>query len=111
MRRFFGLAFLLLMAPAFAETVLVKYRGYVDLAPFECRQIRGSSFVHRICFDSQFQYLLVNLKGTYYHYCGIDPQTVSRWIDADSKGRFYNRNIKGRFDCRIGVVPDYPKVR
>jgi hypothetical protein len=29
----------------------VKYRGEVNLAPFECADIIHSSFVRRVCYD------------------------------------------------------------
>lgn len=51
--------------------------------------------------------MVVSLTRTYYHYCGIDPNTVSRFLDADSMDRFFNANIKGRFDCRVLRMPSY----
>jgi hypothetical protein len=49
----------------------------------------------------------VKLQDTYYHYCGIDAETVHAFIAAESMGRFYNASIKGHFDCRTGHVPQY----
>ena len=92
----------LLYAPsAFAETVYVKYRGMVDLAGFSCTNT-VSSLVQRVCYDARNRYMLIDLNGTFYHYCGIDGGTVSALLNADSKGRFFNASIKGRFDCRVG---------
>src|SRR4051794_15741055 len=78
-----------------AESVVVKYRGPLDLKPFECFNIKPSSFVNRICYDEKNQYLVTQLQQTYYHYCEINKGTVDAWIAADSLGRFYNQNIKG----------------
>ena len=69
-----------------------------------------SSFVHRVCYDRANAYMLIKLRGTYYHYCEIDAPTVARLLSADSIGRFYNANIKGDgrdgpFDCRTRRVP------
>ena len=89
-----------------AETVTVKYRGDVDLAPFECTPVT-SSFVHRVCYDAGNQYMLIQLGPTYYHYCGIDDGTVSAMLNAESAGKFYNASIKGRFDCRVTPPPKY----
>src|SRR3989442_15275819 len=86
---------------SYAETVLVKYRGPVDLKTFSCNDITRSSFIRRVCYDRSNQYMLINLNGTYYHYCEIDNSTVVSLLAADSMGRFYNANIKGQFDCRI----------
>ena len=90
-----------------AETVNVKYRGPVDLAPFQCESVSKSSLVTRICYDRKEQYMVIALQGTYYHYCQIDGGTVAGLRGADSMGRFYNSYIKGNFDCRINRVPAY----
>ena len=105
-RAIMGLLLLSLMpaTTAQAETVLVKYRGAVDLESFGCEYI-ASSFVHRICYQSDSQYLVVLLKNTYHHYCRMPPEIVQEWLSAPSKGKFYNAYVKGRFDCRLGGVP------
>jgi hypothetical protein len=90
-----------------SEVVQVKYRGAVDLRPFSCSDTARSSFVKRVCYDKANNYMLINLSGTYYHYCAIDYGTVSALLAAVSMGRFYNKNIKGRFDCRVHQVPGY----
>ena len=46
--------------------------------------------------------------GTYYHYCAIDADTISSLLSAPSMGRFFNSEIKGRFDCRVNPVSSYP---
>lgn len=90
-----------------AETVIVKYRGPVDLTPFKCDQITRSSFINRVCYDEAHAYMIVLLKETYYHYCDIDKATLQAFEAADSMGRYYNATIKGHFDCRTGHVPAY----
>ena len=92
-----------------AETVVVKYRGPVDLAPFNCEWVTRSSLVKRLCYDSHEQYVIVNLTGTYYHYCEMPPDVVAAWKQADSMGRFYNEQVKGQFDCRVHRIPPYKK--
>lgn len=99
--------FTLFLGVAKAETVFVKYRGIVDLAPFQCEWITRSSLVQRICYDPHEQYMIISLHGKYYHYCEIDSGTVSQLLGAPSMGRFYNTVIKGRFDCRMNRVPSY----
>ena len=93
--------------PAQAETVMVKYRGPVDLAPFGCESTPQSSLVKRLCYDAKERYVLVNLQGTWYHYCEVPAVTVSAWRRSESLGRFYNANMKGQFDCRMNRVPPY----
>jgi hypothetical protein len=95
-----------------AETVDVKYRGPVDLAPFTCQDITQSSVIHRVCYDARESYMLIELGETYYHYCEIDKVTVDGLLAAESMGQFYNQNIKGHggpgpFDCRTHRVPSY----
>ena len=102
---------LMLCATAQAETVVVKYRGYVDLKPFTCTNT-VSSFVNRVCYDKTKSYMLILLNSTWYHYCEIDAATVSALLNAGSAGRYYNTNIKGSgkdgpFDCRTHRVPNY----
>jgi hypothetical protein len=90
-----------------AETVMVKYRGPVDLAPFNCEWVSRSSVVNRLCYDIKEKYVVVNLSGTYYHYCEVPANVVSGWRQADSMGRYYNAVVKGRYDCRVLRVPPY----
>ena len=88
--------FTLLMAvPAISETVDVKYRGAVDLKPFVCVDTPRSSFIQRLCYDKAQTYMLINLRGAYYHYCELPPSTFDAFMVAPSMGQFYNRNIRG----------------
>lgn len=90
---------------ASAETVQVKYRGLVDLAPFECDDVSRSSLVTRLCYDARNKYVVVGLQGVYYHYCIVPASTVAAWRAAPSMGRFFNQSIKGNFGCRPSGVP------
>lgn len=98
---------LLLIAPARAEMVCVKYGSCLSLTPFECETITRSSFIERVCYDAANAYMLISLKGVWYHYCEIDQGTVSGLLAAELMGHFYNGSIKGRFDCRTHRVPAY----
>jgi hypothetical protein len=106
------LALLLLTCTiANAETVDVKYRGVVDLKPFTCKDAK-SSFIVRTCYDAKNRYMLIQLKGTWYHYCELPEITYSRFLVADSMGRYFNASIKGTgkdgpFDCRTKRAPTY----
>src|SRR5262245_15267622 len=103
----FLLGAVVMPASAWPESVTVKYRGDVDLAPFSCQDVTRSSFIRRVCYDEAQNYMIISLNGTYYHYCRIDTGTVSNLLTADSMGRFYNAHIKGNFDCRQGGIPAY----
>ena len=101
---------LLLSSWAEAETVDVKYRGPVDLEPFACQDITRSSVVNRLCYQAFSQYVIVQLKTTYYHYCEMPKRIVDAWLAADSMGRYYNIKGTGKdgpYDCRTHKVPQY----
>jgi hypothetical protein len=104
-RKVFLLALLsfLFAAPTLAETVYVKYRGPVNLENFQCAN-PSSSLVHRICYRSDKQYMIVLLDRTYYHYCNMPRSVVQQWLGAPSQGKFYRANVKGRYDCRLGGI-------
>ena len=103
---------LLFTAEVRSETVDVKYRGTVGLKTFECRDINRSSFIQRVCYDKAQSYMIISLKGTYYHYCELPPATLDSLMGAPSMGQVYNQNIKGSgldgpYDCRTHRVPAY----
>jgi KTSC domain len=57
-------------------------------------------------------YMIINLRGTYYHYCELPPATFDGLMGAPSMGQYYNANIKGNgsdgpYDCRTHRVPSY----
>lgn len=83
------------------ETVYVKYYGQVNLSHFDCETITRSSVINRLCYDKKNQYVIVNLAGTYYHYCGMPKNTVKAWRNAESMGKYYHKYVKGRYDCRV----------
>jgi hypothetical protein len=92
-----------------AEDVYVKYRhaNPVDLKHFACTSTDRSSFVRRVCYDRANSYMLIKLRETWYHYCGIPADVVASLIAVGSVGTYFNRYVKGKFDCRINPVPSY----
>lgn len=79
----------------------MKYRGKVDLALFDCMTITHSSLVKRLCYYPKENYVIVNLKGTYYHYCKVPANVVGDWLSADSMGKFFDTFIKHNFGCKV----------
>jgi len=101
---------LLLPLSLSARTIVVKYRDTpvdVDNGHFEELRLKPSSLVMEMFYDEQGNYLIVSLKNTFYHYCGINKPVINTWINSDSLGRFYLNNIKGNYDCRIYPLPGY----
>jgi hypothetical protein len=95
-----------------SEVADVKYRGPVDLKTFVCTDTPRSSFVQRVCYDKAQSYMLINLRGTFYHYCELPTVTYDALMAAHSMGQFYNTNIKGSgkdgpYDCRTHRVRHY----
>lgn len=97
------------VADATSQTIFVKYQGYVDLKHLVYYNTLPSSFVNGAWYDKKNEYMIVLLKHTYYGYCGLDKKTFNAFITSPSRGRYYNWNIKGRFDCRLGGLPSYVK--
>ena len=100
------------LGPLRAETVEVKYRGPIELDSFDCTGELDSSLVKRVCYNAEHEYMLIRLKGTWYHYCEIDAATVHALLNAPSLGRFYNQSVKdsgtgGLFSCRDKQVPQF----
>lgn len=90
--------FITVSQAAHSETVSVKYFGTVNLSDLNCTNTI-SSFMNRICYDPQISLAIVQLKSTYYAYCGIPSEVIYSWLNASSKGRFYNNRVKGRYRC------------
>lgn len=95
---------------AAAETVQVRYHGPVPLDSFACVDVKESSDVNRICYDTAERYMVILLKATYYHYCEIDAKTVQGLQAASSKRQFFEARIRGSgsdgpFDCQTHPIP------
>jgi len=90
--------------------VNIKYRDDpVDIANerFEALDTSKSSVVRGAWYDVDNNYMVINLNGTYYHYCGMPIIAWTSLKSADSFGSHYNKYIKGSYDCRNNYVPDY----
>ncbi len=93
-----------------ANYVEVKYRATpVNLASpgFEYHNTDVSSFIRGAWYDKQNNYLVMNIDGTYYNYCGV-PESVWRGFkESESYGRYFNASIKESFEYKNCVGPDY----
>ena len=98
-----------LSANVFAKNIYVKYKGTVDISNghFKHLVLKPSSFINDMYYDKNNNYLLVQLKNTYYHYCAIPQDIINDWKSSSSLGRYYNYNIKGNYDCRVYPAPSY----
>ncbi|HMM90512.1 KTSC domain-containing protein [Bradyrhizobium sp.] len=97
-----------------AETVAVKDRGLVDLAPFACQDVTRSSVISRVCYDGQSQRMLVQRHAVYLQYCDVPPETRDALLNASSMGRYFNAAVEPAgsdgarpYGCRPGKAPSY----
>ncbi len=112
-RRLLILAILLFsVTGAHAETIQVKFLGPVDLSNYKCPNIKPDGDVRRICFDEVKKHLIVKLDRTYYNYCNMTWDVVTKWISSPDLGDHYrnyiitNNRSKGRttYACPMNVA-------
>ena len=90
------------------ERAWVKYRNSpVCLDQFEYGDTSRSSWIRGAWYDDDHDYMVINLDGIKYHYCRFPRSAWSGLLNAPSHGRYYHQSIKGKYDCRLGGVPDY----
>ncbi len=90
--------------------IWIKYRDTpvnINNGRFEYLDTYRSSFIRGAWYDAQNRYMIIKLKSTYYHYCGLPKSVWYKFKMANSYGKFYNGYIKGNYDCRHGYVPSY----
>ena len=85
------------------HAVTVKYRGQRNLSEYQCHETK-SSFVHRLCFKPSST--LANLNTSWYEYCNLPRAIFDAWLNAPSKGRYLNQDVKGTYDCRTKMPVD-----
>ncbi len=57
-----------------------------------------SSFVGKVTWFEDLTMTII-LNGKTYNYCGVPRRIFEGFRSASSKGAFFNRIIKGIFDC------------
>ncbi|WGS02385.1 KTSC domain-containing protein [Bradyrhizobium sp. ISRA443] len=73
-----ALIFSLLSAPIGPVTIDTGNGATLDLSTFDCREIDRSTIVQRVCYDAAQRALLVAVRGSYQHYCGVPPRRSTR---------------------------------
>ncbi len=59
----------------------------------------SSSFVGNVKYDQDEQSMEMILNGETYKFCNIPERIFDAFEGADSKGAYFNRNIKTQFNC------------
>jgi hypothetical protein len=63
------------------EVVDVNSRGSVALTDnFDCRDIKRSSIIQRVCYQETQRYLIINIQGVYHQYCDVPVSTYLEQI-------------------------------
>lgn len=58
-----------------------------------------SSNIDSVGYDADNKRLTIRfLTGKTYHYNGVDPGTLDEFMKAESKGKFFHANIKGKYE-------------
>ncbi len=90
--------------------ISVRYRdGLVDVnhPRWQYQDTSKSSWIRGGWYDSESQYMIINLQGVNYHYCGMPKSVWESFRISSSFGTYYNNYIKGKYDCRLNSVPRY----
>ena len=59
----------------------------------------SSSFVGNVKYDQDNQTMEIILNGKKYDFCNVSERLFDAFEGADSKGAFFNREIKSLHDC------------
>lgn len=82
-----------------ADDIPVSGHGDISLDSYECQRT-GSSIMSLVCYQESTQKLVVLLSSTYYLYCDVPRSVVDGLLESSTEGRYFNENIKGKFDCK-----------
>jgi len=69
----------------------------------------SSSFVGNMRYDQDEQSMTGILSGKHYKWCGVPESKFDSFQGAGSAGAFFNRGIKGQYDCNAnndGILSD-----
>lgn len=81
------------------DSLYVKNVGEVDLGVYEKKRLFLSSAVKEIYYNRSKFRIIVRLHKAYYMYCGIYVDDVLNWVASKTLGKYYNKNIKGKYKC------------
>ncbi len=90
--------------------VIVKYRSdpvNISHPRFESLDTSKSSWILGAWYDAENDYMIINLNGTSYQYCGFPGGVWDTFKRADSFGEAYDTMIEGRYGCDGEDIPRY----
>jgi len=71
------------------QKIAVQFRAFTN----------SSSFVGNMRYDQDEQSMTGILSGKHYQWCGVPESKFDSFQGAGSAGAFFNRDIKGQYDC------------
>ena len=75
------------------------WAGHIDEVAYRAFT-HSSSFVGNVRYDSDNQTMEVFLnQEKWYNFCNVPERVFDAWEGSDSKGEYFNRSIKGQYDC------------
>lgn len=69
----------------------------VEIYDHEIQPIVGSSMITGVSYDPSAGDLVVQTTRGHYGYGLVQPDVYDEFLDSDSKGRFYNQQLKGKY--------------
>ena len=106
----FTVAIFTLSACSSNSVKTIKYREdsvNVNTPAFESLDTSKSSWVRGAQYDAKQEYLIIDLQGVNYSYCGVPSDVWDSFKEAESFGTEYNATIKGHFSCEGLKQPAY----
>ena len=82
-----------------SNTISVRYGGGINIFLYNKYDTSRSSFIEKAYYNSRKDYLILNLNGTNYQYCGVPKDIWKNFKKAGSLGSYYNYKIKGEYFC------------
>lgn len=79
--------------PEYSATDLINMadrRGYIVIPV-------NSSYVEQIAYDLFYKTVVVTINGSDYSYYKISFHQFYRFVNAESKGWFYNNYVRGKW--------------
>ncbi|MFH0989880.1 MAG: KTSC domain-containing protein [bacterium] len=73
----------------------IRVRGQVEVR---------STCINAVQHDNVFRRLLIRFKSGDYYFYGVKKATATRLMRAKSPGRFFHRNIAGKYESEKVLV-------
>ena len=59
----------------------------------------NDSWITKVTYREDKQQMEIIMNGTAYLFCNVPLSIYNEFKESDSRGEYYNDNIKGNYDC------------